>query len=569
VKSLKYAIENALATKIVPMFQPGNVGDLAGKLGMVLPVSLIDLINRLDALPAREKGPARARHAGFASVASFNERLANAVLAAYAARIPPQPFELPDVVVDGKTVRIAGSVQLVPPTVAFHERLDSRVTASLGVQGLLSLSSPLLATETIEVTLSTTVDVPVAAIVNDNRVCVTLDLSRIVIHRVAATFKSSPPAATFQSAIAGPDVLALVTRILRKLSPLVSPPLMAATISQPISRGVSPGANPRGSIRNRSTFPPYPTRFVLSVTLGRIALRPFEGAMTVAADFVGITTGDSFQLVNLLGEFSPLISYFTMVDNDGRLKEGGTEAGVPKEANLVLLVNQEVISNILATQVSPGFDRGPCVDTQVLIHDVSVRMGYFDAGPPFGPGYGLRMQLDASAYGTTSEDADGYFWPSSALHTPATVTIYAKLYSNDPRTYSHPHLRPNWGFRIVNSSLDLPSWLPFALLMPSLLLTVLIPLSIFLYVAIAAIGDTFLEGLLANLVSDAEAKILNAGQAAFGMADIPMFQSVSFAGATWDVEIGNMGFSEEGAEAQISIAAQGTFGIPLSQSIMP
>lgn len=66
------------------------------------------------------------RHAGFAMVASATQNLANAFLNAFAATVPLEPINLPNIVIGGNTVSIQGTLALLPPQVAFHDRTDNQ-----------------------------------------------------------------------------------------------------------------------------------------------------------------------------------------------------------------------------------------------------------------------------------------------------------------------------------------------------------------------------------------------------------------------------------------------------------
>jgi hypothetical protein len=398
--------------------------------------------------------------------------------------------------------------------------------------------------EVASVILSTNFDVPLNAVVINNKVVAVLDLTEISVNQLSAAL-DPPGTPIVQSALASPNVLSAVTNFLRQFPLLATPPLMSSTISQPISRGESYGQR---IVQNRSLFPPYPTRVTVSLSLGKVVIKPFEGALTVAADFDGITSGDPNRIVNLLKEWSPLVSYVRQRENDGTLSFGATMAGVAGEANLVVLVNAAVFSNVVSNEVSPAFDAGPCIDDKVLIHTVSVGMGWFDAGPPYGTGYGLTIGADLSAYVTTVEDVRGYYWPTSAAHGSASVTVYARMVGVDYGGRLKPGV-PAWAIELVNASVGLPDWLPIFLLIPFLCVAVIFPAFIILDAVLAlTIGVA-----LPDILSSADSEILEEGVGAFSAASTPVVQTPLFLSATWDQDIRKKGFTSEGAEAHVQL----------------
>src|SRR5439155_121530 len=139
-------------------------------------------------------------------------------------------------------------------------------------------------------------NVPVTTAVVVNQIFASVDISQITVTQFAIQYLAAPPSPIFQSAVSSPALAAQVTAFLRALGTLpVTVPLMSASVNQAVSRGVPPGMDPAYHYNNRSVFPPWPTRFTIAFSTGRVVFRQFNQAITVAADLNGITNGDPTQ----------------------------------------------------------------------------------------------------------------------------------------------------------------------------------------------------------------------------------------------------------------------------------
>jgi hypothetical protein len=501
-----------------------------------------------------------ARDGGFALVSSGTQALANQLLAAFAGGVSPQSVSLPTINVGGTPVSLRGSIALLPPVVTFRNRTDNFISTTLAVGGLFTLTTASQSASLVNVVLSTTLDVPLSTSVLNNQIIASVDLSQITVNQLEVQFLQAPPSPIFQSAVASPAVDAAITTFLRSMPALpVTVPLMSSSINESVSRGVPPGMDPSYHIDNRSVFPPYPARFTISLSTNRVVLRQFDGAITVAADLVGITTGDPTQLVDLTSTYSPLCSLLEVQSYDHSYSSYSAGGGVP-QTSAVVLINPAVLTSVLANQVSPRLDDGPLLDTHVLAHNVTAALGWFDAGAPYGTGTGITLTLSVSYYSDRTEDADGYYWPSDAVHVPANVTLYLKVVGVEP--YSGPGA---WDLQLVNVDVSLPTWLALDLVTISIASLCLGPV----LTVIAAAIDEAAGAILRTLLDKADNTVLANGNELLGAAQLPMLQTVSIPGTNISahLDIRNYGFSSEGPELWIDVSAYDPSHEPAGQAV--
>jgi hypothetical protein len=235
-------------------------------------------------------------------VRSATENQANSILAAFSTTVPLQAVNLPSIVVGGNTVSLQGTIALLSPQVAFHDRTDNLVTTSLAVGGLLVLNTSSQPQQFVDAVLSVSIDVALTTSVQNNNVVSSIDLSQIVINSLGIQYLSAPPSPLYQNAVASPAVIAAINAIINLLPAFpLTVNLMSATLNQPISRGKPPGMDP--PYNNRSIFPPYPDRCTVTASVSNIVTRQLEGALTVAGDLAA-----SRQEIQLNSLISPVPS---------------------------------------------------------------------------------------------------------------------------------------------------------------------------------------------------------------------------------------------------------------------
>jgi hypothetical protein len=505
-----------------------------------------------------------ARHAGFASVLSFTEALANAALDLIP--VPVQTLDLP-VTVGGAVITIQGQWQPFA-SVSFRQRSDGLVTTELGITGQAVLSAGPLA-QYVEFILSATLDVPLNIVVQNDLVEAVIDISQITVLHMNASFSggppivSNPPAAALQNALASPAVAAEATSIIRQLAPLtITLPLISASLNKTVSVGPPPPPElATGGI---------PNYFTIAVFVGNPVLAQFDGAVTIAFDleagFPGpyshpITSGDPAQLVDLTTVFSPLTIYWELVEGQPQWTTvfGSSMAGPPPpQVNCVALLNPVVVSYLLANNVSPGLSAAPLIQKRLRITSVSANMGWFVPPVPYAPGFGLTVTADIKAYSQTLPDIDGYYYPDPegvSFHA-ATVVVYLQelLYE---LAQGANYQNDTWTMQLVNATVALPAWLVIAVFIPLVLLAAISPVMLTISIVLGAVLGVAVETLgqaLTNLMSSGP--IASSGLEALTNLDIPFVQQgVNLGdGISADITTWKLGFSEEGAEAQLALS---------------
>jgi hypothetical protein len=101
---------------------------------------------------------------------------------------------------------------------------------------------------------------------------------------------------------------------------------------------------------------------------------------------------------------------------------------------------------------------------------------------------------------------------------PASVTVYAKAVGVEPIKGA-----AYWQLQIVNTTLSLPAWFPFVLLLPALAMAIIAPVTILVSMVLAAALEGVVQGELQVIAGD----IMNQGQIALDKATIPSLQTVN------------------------------------------
>jgi hypothetical protein len=509
-----------------------------------------------------------ARHAGFASVASFSAEAANQAIAAALSQVPGQALSL-QVSVGGQAISIQGEVW-PSAFVTLRQRSDGLVTVTAGVIGQAAFSGGPLPAQYVEFSLNAVMDVPLAVVIANGVVAANVDISQITILQLDAGFSggppivSSPPAATFQNALASPAVAAQVTSLLRQLSPLtLSLPLISASLE----RSVSVGPPPPPLV----AYVPYPDYFSLEASVSRVVLAQFDGAMTIAVDLTAappgelnapITSGDPAQLVDLTTAFSPLVVYWQLDDPQyAQYNTGATLAGPPAAAvNCVGLVNPAVVSYLMANQVSPGMNAAPLIAWRLRVTSIALDIGWYVPPVPYSPGYGLAVTVDISAYSQDLPNLTGYVYPDPDGVAVHAATVAAYLQEAIFELAQGAESTNTWTLQLVNASVDVPAWLVVTIVITLVLLAGISPAMLAISLVIGLALDIALDDLFDTLTA-----ILTAGDSstatqlsqALQQLNIPFANTgVSLgAGISADITTWKLGFSDEGAEAQLAISS--------------
>ena len=285
------------------------------------------------------------RTAGFASVTSMGQDLANDILAAAASSVTLPSFSLPDIVTVGADqVGLSGKLSLIPPQVTFARNTSNLITVDFGCTGWLQLTSNGTSLIEIGATLKAVVKLGLTVDLTPHSLTIAIDASTAKVTSVSVEVDAGPPLVpVYQKALNSGSALAAFTAAIRSI------PKKALTLAVPGAKG---------------TFDVAYGGIAVSLTISRLVVVPVDGALNVAADVSPYTTGDETNLVNLIATQSPTPIYFNydqFGDEDGPLGGMfGPHTGVGIEdgyadsygTNLAVAVNSDFFCAVVGGPLS-------------------------------------------------------------------------------------------------------------------------------------------------------------------------------------------------------------------------
>src|SRR4030095_9530710 len=151
--------------------------------------------------------------------------------------------------------------------------------------------------------------------------------------------------------------------------------------------------------------------FTINLTVNRAELRVFEGAVTLAADFAGITNGNRDALVDLTrtrdGTSSFLVPTSTETD-DPLWPPIPVPHSCKPYADFSLTFNIAVLSHIIEHQVSQQIAGTP-VSKEAFLNFIRAGYSWFEK-PLRGHEDGLQIRISARAKGVNA-DVNVYLQP--------------------------------------------------------------------------------------------------------------------------------------------------------------
>ena len=374
-----------------------------------------------------------ARHAGFAAVASVDEDTVNKILATYFRQVQgPYFLPMPTTLGAGASaVTFAGVVGLDPPTVELHANPANLITTHFVFRTTLKAQPAGGTMQTWTLQLSGTgTTVLVTQIVN-NQVVLTLSAAQTTIAPLAVAVLAGPPLPpAVRNALQSAALAAMLTTFVRAVVPFIaSPPLLTTQYSQA----------QKGDFKD-SNFSVFEW-FRVSVAATRVVARPLEKALAVGVDFFGLSNGDPNQLVDLTAVRGNGRVYYRTVypATDPNAAPIVQSTSVPAGSAIAVAFNMSVISQIVASQVSPKVAGTPIRKDTVLN---SLALGYSSFVKPLrGTEDGLQLHFNVTARGIT---ANGYAYIQPMLQTYDGPTNFLKPDS--------------WSMFVALVDVDLPFW---------------------------------------------------------------------------------------------------------------
>lgn len=464
-----------------------------------------------------------ASNGGFAIVASLGASLLKQAVRVYHANLV-SPIHVPlspAVVVAGHLVNIGADLVLRPPDLCFRQRSDDLVETRLTLDGTILLNAdgggpPF----EVEVILSTTFHVRLAAWVEDPYIVVGLDLSEATVDFIELTVvRGAPLGSVYGTAVHSSTMLEALSEALRAIPPgllRVAPPAL------------------RSAVEFHSNFGGAPLDVVIPVS--GIVVRPMNDALVVAADVAGYTQGDRDALVDI----RMVPGYYGQVvyaHNDGSERwRPDPGRNTHKHVSFAVTVNGPVLSAIIANQVSPAVS-GRYLNGDVRLDGLSLEFGWYK--PPHA--WGRR--------GATMR-ANVHYRPAG-ISAEATIYLEAVLWTREGDTSWVCGGTDHWAFNLVDIDVSLPAWLSFVtalvFVIPSLVWPILAPL----FLALAMVA----QETLGAVVEKAEEKA--SGQQAAGLSQAsvevfgPAWKTLALPGTTfptWVAGTRDVVLSEEGID---------------------
>lgn len=438
------------------------------------------------------------RHGGFSAAASITEDTVNKVIATYFQQVQgPYFFPLPTTLGSGaQSVTLAGIISLDPPTVELHPSASNQITAHFTFRTTMKAQVAGGALQTWTLQFTATGATVVSAAVQNTQVVLNISTSQTVLSPLVVTVLQGPALPSpVQNALQSQQLADFLTAIVQqKLLPLVgSPPLLSAQFSH-----TQPGEF------DDSGFSVFDW-FTISVTASRVVAVVLEKAATIGVDFAGFTTGDPAQLVDLTAVRPLGTVYYRVVTpsvgpNDTPFLQRRVNPG---GGQLAIAMNMDVLSQIIATQVSPSIAGTP-IKKGVTVN--SIREGYSTFTKPLrGTEDGLDFHFNVTSTKVISVTADG----------DAYVQFYLQTYDG-PTNFIKPDI---WRMYIAVVNVNLPAWADMLIALAQFLFFVFL----FLTLLVSMIVDTLTT--FVSSVMDAFAKIdpsniaVNAQGSLQGVAD--------------------------------------------------
>jgi hypothetical protein len=473
-----------------------------------------------------------ARHAGFSAVGSITEDTVNKVIATYFQQVEgPYFFPMPTTVgVGSAAVTFAGILALDPPTVELHENSGDLVTAHFTFRTTLKAQlSGESQMRTWSLQLDVTGDTQPIAQVSGNQVLVSLNAAQTTISPLVVTVLSGPPLLqAVADALESPDVAQVLTAAVRSLILTATPPMLTANYQHTV-----PG-NFKES--NFSVF----NWFTISLSAGRIVVRPLEKAITIAVDLAGFSQGDPTQLTDLTAAPGTGTMYLRTVyqTTDPSAPPYLVARNEPPGANIAICFNMGVLQQIVARQVSASIANTP-ITKKVVLNWVSLGYSQFDL-PLRGSQDGLDLHFNATANYGPSVTADG----------DAYIQAFLQTYDG-PTSFIRPD---TWHVYVAVVNVDLPWWADVAIGVTEFLLTFLglfaLMVSMFNVSLIGLVAD-FLQSIqdalsqadAGNIAATAQGQLQSAVGASLSAPWSSPLQGTSF--PRWDGDVQCIAFTPD------------------------
>ncbi|HEU5266668.1 MAG TPA: hypothetical protein VFU35_08200 [Jatrophihabitans sp.] len=461
-----------------------------------------------------------ARHAGYGIVASLQHPVINGMLANQFDNAGPFYFPLPtSVPVGGSTVTLGGVADIAAPTVELHPNPGDNVIVHYAFFSTLRSAVDGGAATTRRVRLDGTATLPFLLGPVNGRILLQVNPANVTLSPLTVTTLSGP-------ALPPPVLAALQSQQLANAANNALHQLPMFTL-----RDLGPAQLVRtqpGSFKE-SHFSVFDW-FTVRLTVSNVTHRVFEGAVTAAVDFAGITQGDRNQLVDLTHSHGGGMIYTWTIGPD--YDPTSIPILVARQHKLpssALLVNIGVLTNVTLNQVTPQVDGTPLTKESKL-RRVICEFSHFEK-PLRGWEDALLLRSFAVSHGIGLE-AFAYLQP--------TVRLYEGPSSDAQKAYP-----PTWRLMVGYVEVPTPLWLDAAVVflrfLSIIVVDALLSLAELVVPAAASTVDKWIEDVHDAFVKGDPENIANTAQKglAGAVADVGFPADASFISMTPDgIDIG-------------------------------
>ena len=453
-------------------------------------------------------------------MASLQHTVINGQLANQFANAGPFFFPLPTTIATGgSTVTLGGVADIAAPTVELHPNPNDNVIVHYAFFVTVRAEINGGGATTRRVRLDGTATLPFLLGPVNGRILLQVNPANVTLSPLTVTTLGGPPLPPpVVAALQSQQLANAANNALHQLPIFTLQDLGPAQLLR-----VQPGSFKKA---NFSEF----DWFTVRLTVSGMTHRVFEGAVTAAVDFAGITQGDRNQLVDLTHSHGGGVIYTWQIGPESDPNAAPVlVAQQHKLPSTAVLFNIGVLTSITLNQITPQIDGTP-MTKQVKLRRVVCEYAHFHK-PLRGWEDALLLRAFAVSHGAGVE-AFAYLQP--------TIRLYTGWSSDAQKAYP-----PTWLLMVGDVEVPMPFWMEVAITFLQMLSVVLCTVFIEVLAVIALFAGLSVDEIIdkINEVFDEVDPVNIANQAKQGLAgvgaDIGLPATASFISMTPDgIDVG-------------------------------
>lgn len=475
-----------------------------------------------------------AQHAGFGAVATISGTLIEDVAWAYVQN-GPMFFPAPDSITIGQAVvRFAGIFEMMPPTIELQPNPGNLVTIHFAfrckVRAEIELQGPGSGTfSAYDVELRGAVTLAPIISIQNQQFLLGINTATVNFSPLTAVTLSGPALPTaVRDALQSPTLAAIASGwVQSRPNIMLTPPSLKTLIEKTV-----PG-----------DFPDVGTSifnwFTIRLEASNLVFKVLGGAITLAIDFRGRTSGDVNQLGSVMGIDDVWMATRTPDDVEEDRPPFIVKGHPLRFGNVGVLLNMDVLSGEVDSISRQTAHTVISQDAELL----SLSLGYSTFTKPLFPGLrdGFKLGFEARA-----RPLGGLIEVSGAVYLQPVVTVF-----EGPTAFLRD---PQWSFKIVHSELSTSWWVDVVVFVIAALASMVLPF-LFPIFALAAIiiSDAIIPSLLGNARFSAAKGI---EQALFGLPSSTDKQALpGLPGGLWEAKLNHVAVLPQGVHTTLDVSA--------------